>query len=267
MQTVAFCEIDKFCQKVLKKHWPDVPIHEDITKLDGKQYAGAIDIICGGFPCQPFSVAGKQKGQNDKRHLWPEMFRVIQEAKPTWVIGENVAGFINMALDEVCLNLESEGFEVWPLVIPACAVDAPHRRNRVWIIAYSHRNRKSNSTIDAQERLASNAKHSGWGAATQQGSYGEAICNIEKGSESTRQFTGMGTPAFMANTASKGLEGKNRNKPTFPEFAGFSEWETEPTICGIDNGLSYRVDRLRALGNAVVPQIPEIIGRAIMENK
>ena len=109
-ETVAFCEQDKFCQKVLAKHWPNIPIFDDIKKLKGDQFNGAIDMVVGGFPCQPWSTAGKRKGSDDHRHLWPEMLRVIKEVRPRWVIGENVAGIVNMALESVCADLEAEGF-------------------------------------------------------------------------------------------------------------------------------------------------------------
>ena len=142
METVAFCENDKFCQKVLAKHWPDIPIHENIEELDGRQYRGTVDLVCGGFPCQPFSVAGEQRGAEDDRALWPEMLRVIREVEPAWVIGENVSGIINMELDNVLSDLEDSGYSCQTFVIPACAVDAKHRRDRVWIIA-SHANCKS----------------------------------------------------------------------------------------------------------------------------
>lgn len=157
-KTVAFCEIDPFCQKVLRKHWPSVPIFEDIKELHREDISETIDIIVGGFPCQPVSVAGKRKGTEDNRWLWPEMFRVIKEFKPTWVIGENVTGIISMGqpvglpvvesrritrtkdydyyeaiftrqeellFRNICQDLEKEGYEVQPLVIPACAVGAP----------------------------------------------------------------------------------------------------------------------------------------------
>ena len=133
-RTVGFCDNEPYAQAVLKKHWPDVPIHDDIRKIQGELYAG-VTLLTGGFPCQPFSCAGKQRGKTDNRYLWPEMLRVIREAKPTWIIGENVAGIVNLALDQVCTDLEAEGYEVEPIIIPACAVDAPHRRDRVWIIA------------------------------------------------------------------------------------------------------------------------------------
>ena len=135
MKTIAFCEIEEFTRKVLHKHWPNVPIFEDIRKLHGSDITEPVDLICGGYPCQPFSCAGKRQGQADDRHLWPEMFRLIREIRPNWVIAENVAGHVNMGLDSVLSDLESEGYETTTFIIPACAVNAPHRRDRVWIIA------------------------------------------------------------------------------------------------------------------------------------
>gem|GEM_PF-954377 len=137
MRTVAFCEVDEFCRAVLRKHWPGVPIFGDIRELDadGLDRIGPVDLVCGGFPCQPFSVAGKQKAHADDRYLWPEMRRVIALARPTWVICENVVGIITLALDDVLADLEGLGYAARPFVIPACAVGAPHRRDRVWIIA------------------------------------------------------------------------------------------------------------------------------------
>lgn len=211
MTTVAFCEIDPFCQKVLKKHWLDIPIHDDITKLDGKQYAGTVDVVCGGFPCQPFSDAGHRLGKEDDRHLWPEMLRIIKECQPAWVIGENVNGFIRMALDSVCADLEGAGYKVQPVVIPACAVGAPHRRDRVWIIA---------------------------NAEKKQGIYRP---NLREASQ---------------------------RLPDDTDYWAANAWnEAKPRICRVDDGIPNRVDRTGRLGNAVVPQIPEIIGRYIMEPK
>lgn len=183
-RTVAFCEIDPFCQEVLKERFGAVADAEgeyrrdesedsrngkkrgsrnvpdalnrnrpvlipDIRALDGTRFRGAT-LLTGGFPCQPFSVAGKRKGKADTRHLWPEMLRVISEARPAWVIGENVAGIVNMELEQVCLDLEGEGYEVRPVVIPACAVGAPHRRDRVWIIAQD--------TLDRRGRIGESEK-------------------------------------------------------------------------------------------------------------
>ena len=132
-RTIAHVEIDPFCQKILKKHWPQVPIISDIKEY--KQDGTAIDLLTGGFPCQPFSCAGKQRSKEDDRYLWPEMLRVISEVHPTWIIGENVAGIINMGLDQVLSDLENKGYTCQPFIIPACAVNAPHRRDRVWIVA------------------------------------------------------------------------------------------------------------------------------------
>jgi len=137
-KTIGFCEQDKFCQAILKKHWPDTPIIEDIRQVRGELYP-EISLLTGGFPCQPFSVAGERRGKDDNRYLWPEMLRVIRETRPRWIIGENVAGIVNMALDQVHADLEVEDYEVETIIIPACAVDAAHRRDRCWIVAHSKR--------------------------------------------------------------------------------------------------------------------------------
>jgi len=142
-KTVAFCEIDKYCTLLLQKHWKGVKIYNDVKKItkEGFEADGieSPDIITGGFPCQPFSVAGKQKGTSDDRHLWPEMFRIIKAFKPRFVIGENVPGIVNIqdgvVFETVCTDLESQGYEVQPFNIPAAAVGAPHQRKRIWIIA------------------------------------------------------------------------------------------------------------------------------------
>ena len=141
-ETVKFVEMDKYCQKVLRKNFPNIPIEEDIKNVEGKEYEA--DVVVGGFPCQPFSVAGKQKGTNDNRYLWPEMLRLIKEIKPEFVIGENVQGIINlqngMVLRQVQDELESEGFEVQCFLIPASGIGAWHQRYRVWIVGHSQHN-------------------------------------------------------------------------------------------------------------------------------
>ena len=141
-QTVGQCEYADYPTKVLEKHWPDVPRWRDIRTLTKESFyertgLRTVDVISGGFPCQPFSVAGKRTGADDDRYLWPEMLRVIRELRPTWVLGENVPGIINLALDTVLADLENEGYAVQPFIIPACGVDAPHRRERVAILAYA----------------------------------------------------------------------------------------------------------------------------------
>ena len=142
-QTVGQCEFADYPTRVLEKHWPNVPRWRDIRELTGGDFfertgRRTVDVISGGFPCQPFSTAGKRRGKEDDRYLWPEMLRVISEIRPTWVVGENVAGIINMALDTTLSDLEAQGYAVQAIVLPACAVGAPHQRNRVAIIAYSN---------------------------------------------------------------------------------------------------------------------------------
>ncbi|MCK9568534.1 DNA cytosine methyltransferase [Candidatus Pacearchaeota archaeon] len=153
-------EIDDFCNKVLAKHWPNVKRYRDVKEV-GKHNLEPVDLICGGFPCQPFSVAGKRRGTEDDRHLWPEMFRVIDELRPRWVIGENVAGFINMGLDQSISDLEGIGYEVGTFVIPACAVNAPHRRDRVWIIAQNSEHGFTHPESDASHAI--DEGRVGWG--------------------------------------------------------------------------------------------------------
>ena len=142
--TIAWCEINQFCQKVLKYHFKEATPHEDITKTDFTIYRGKCDILTGGFPCQPYSVAGKQLGKEDERHLWPQMLRAIREIQPRWVVGENVRGLVSwnggMVFHEVQADLEAEGYEVLPFLLPACAVNAPHRRDRIWFVAYASGN-------------------------------------------------------------------------------------------------------------------------------
>ncbi len=142
---VFHCEWNEFGQKVLKYYWPKSISYGDITKTDFTLHRGTIDILTGGFPCQPYSTAGKRLGKEDDRHLWPEMLRAIREIQPTWIVGENVRGLVNwnggLVFDEVQSDLEAEGYEVTPFLLPACAVNAPHRRDRIWFVAYSNSKR------------------------------------------------------------------------------------------------------------------------------
>ena len=131
-------EIDEYCLKVLEKHWPSVSRYTDIREC-GRDNLEPVDLICGGFPCQPYSVAGKRRGAEDDRNLWPEFLRIVRELRPAWVVGENVPGIVPMYLDEVLSDLEGEAYTCWTFNIPACAFDAPHRRERIWIVAYAER--------------------------------------------------------------------------------------------------------------------------------
>ena len=249
MSTVAFCERDPYCTTILNKHWPDTPVHSDVRNLDGKDYADSIDVVCGGFPCQPFSTAGLKRGSEDDRHLWPEMLRIIRESKPRWVIGENVSGFINMALDDVSLDLESEGYEVRPFVLPACAVDARHRRDRVFIIAHV-------------------AHSHGEGELQQEGlehEVGRWSGDSGKESESVAHAHNEGLQGW-SQTKDSASEGEItiEQSPRFGESCRGRDWPAEPTIPRMAHGVPNRVDRVKALGNAVVPQLIQAIGELVL---
>ncbi|RMG89957.1 MAG: DNA (cytosine-5-)-methyltransferase, partial [Chloroflexi bacterium] len=152
-ENVFQCEIDTYCQKILKQHFPEAELHDDIKTFDAKKYRDAVDIISGGFPCQPYSIAGKQRGAEDDRNLWPEMFRIIKEVRPAWVVAENVANIKNFVeFENACADLEGEGYEVQSFIIPAVGVGAWHRRDRVWIVAYTNENRCNRKGVPISTR-------------------------------------------------------------------------------------------------------------------
>ena len=247
-KVVSFCEQDGFCQKVLAKHWPDTPVNTDIHNLRGDEF-GSVDLVSGGFPCQPYSVAGKQRGSEDDRALWPEMLRVIEEAKPRWVIGENVTGIISMELDKVLSDLESIGYETQAFVIPACAVNAPHRRDRVWILAHSESIRLQGLRFkrgSGEHSETHGASHEPAGA----GSNGDTWVVANSNS------TGLEKLDTSAISERQGLN-------TWIPFEAWSDWPAQSPVCGRDDGISNRVDRLKALGNAIVPQVAAVIMRGI----
>lgn len=233
IETVGFSEIDDYATRVLRKNFPEVPNYGDIRKLTRETVGQTVDIITGGFPCQPFSNAGKRRGKDDDRDLWPEMFRVIKEFKPTWVLGENVAGFINMELERTIADLESEVYEVQPIVIPACAIGAPHRRDRVWIIAYAKSKRFGEEGTDSkrQEEWAS----SGSSLSTHAGS-------------KRIQWERNGQVCRFDQVSWRKDGRRIENKTNRPYIS-------EPLICRGSNGLPNRVDRIKCLGNAIVPQV------------
>lgn len=205
IETVAFCEREPFCQKVLNKNFRGVPIFDDVRTLNRQlleekgviEPGGTIDIISGGFPCQPYSIAGKRRGTEDDRDLWPEMFRIIKELRPTWVVGENVANFANMELDRTLFDLESAGYKGQSFIIPACAVDAKHRRDRTFVVAYSDSNRRNSRANNWRKRqLYTNQK---WNKQTTLKS--GKNCSLSLGSHVqffptpiTRDYRGARTP-------------------------------------------------------------------------
>jgi len=259
-ETVAFCEKDEFCKKVLQKHWSQLKIYDDVRSLHDTKIQA--DVVTGGFPCQSFSQAGLQKGRTDDRWLWNEMFDVIKQVRPRWVIGENVQGIINieegMVLRQVQNDLEGEGFKVQCFIIPASGIGAWHNRNRVWILACnisdtnSIRHRRGNSTRCANEEWTFLPREQEGG---KMGSKTERRSNVSDTDKQRTQVQAEGKQSSIKLSGSKSKE---------------TWWQTESKICRIPDGVSYGVDRdrakrIKALGNSIVPQIVRQIGLAIME--
>ena len=225
-ETVAFCEIEDYPRAVLRKHWPNTPIYRDVRQLTGDQLrADGVfpNVIVGGYPCQPFSHAGVRRGAEDDRHLWPEVYRLVKEIRPAWGIFENVAGHISMGLDEVLSDLEAEDYAARPFVIPACALNAPHRRDRVWIVA-----RNLGNTTGK-------------------------LCNGDANANNKKVLSKVKLSSSI-----------QPRRPSLSKDGVGWGFEAEPNVGRVANGVSRTTHRLKALGNAVVPQIPEIIGLTIL---
>ena len=276
-ETIAFCEKDQFCQKVLQKNFKNIPIEGDVRNVKGEKYKA--DVVTGGFPCQPFSVAGKRKGTDDDRYLWDETIRVVRECKPKYFIGENVEGLINiqegLVLRQVQTDLEKEGFEVQCLVIPASGIGAWHQRKRVWIIGCN----VSNSDSRMRRR---------WGAIGESGAneiWGFYSTKEKQSSNDIRSKT-IGCNDILgeknvSNTNSKGSQRlgiqsdnlQKGNKTTINSNNTIKKqqtwWQTQSELCGVPNGVSYELDknranRVKSLGNSIVPQIARELGKAII---
>lgn len=318
------CEIDAFCRKVLEYHFPNSVHYGDITKQIFKEWRGKIDVLSGGFPCQPFSLAGQRKGADDNRYLWPQMLRVIREIRPTWVVGENVAGILTMVqpgaevevggqaslfgedyrkrvlhrqeyvIETICRDLEREGYAVQPLLIPACAVGAPHRRDRIWFIAH-----RTNAGTETMQFTGKNGIYAvGTSSHTDGDRYTSCgtSCRIEKERRERAAMSGQrrgrcerfnGLDGFSRIAADpygkrqkygNGQRTERCSEPDerFKTQYSSSIWEKFPTqspICSGDDGLSGRLDGItfskwrqesvKAYGNAIVPQVSYEIFKAI----
>lgn len=261
---IAHCELNEFCLRILKYYWPNAKSHRDIKTTDFTVYRGLIDVLSGGFPCQPFSLAGKRKGKEDGRYLWPEMFRAIREIQSPWVVGENVSGLVNwdggLVFEQVQADLESEGYEVVPFLLPAAGIEAPHERERIWFVAHCERygfeRNKEFPEID----------HKG----------------IRKGMAKRYEFNPLHDNGLTSNTNGQRLQERlqtgqrsvsEKERPfkgckssrVYSEVTGWDKFPTQSPICTGNDGLSDRLDgitfsewrteSIRSGGNAIVPHL------------
>jgi DNA (cytosine-5)-methyltransferase 1 len=264
------CEWEEFPRKVLKHHFPNAKQYEDIKDFNATEYRGRVDVLSGGFPCQPFSTAGLRKGTEDERHLWPEMLRVVGECQPRWVVGENVRGLVSwsdgLVLEACYSDLENLGYSVQSFIIPACATGAPHRRDRVWIVAYAP---DTNCIRGGQDVRRADRESNEYNEIGQNGNAPDTERIRLEHRENQREMGGR----------QKEVRGK-RGEPTYePKTRSeIDEWETFPTvppICGGDDGLpqeldgitfsKWRRESIKAYGNAIVPQVAHRIFQSISD--
>lgn len=263
---VFSCEIDPFCQQVLQHHWPNVDHHTDIFDFNATQYLGRIDILTGGFPCQPFSSAGKRKGKKDERYLFPEMCRIVRECRPTYVVAENVRGLLNLGggveFIAVCDELESCGYELQTFCVPAAGKGAPHRRDRIWIVAHA---------CGGVEGL-----HHGTGRGKAQSDGGQNAGNVPDSRPGNGVVANAQHVRLEHGTFSRGMgeihKGIRGDAQTIAAD-GWAGFPSQSPVCGGDDGLSlgldgitfpkWRKETLKAMGNAIVPQVAYEIFKAI----
>lgn len=321
-ENIFHCEWNPFCRQVLKHHFPNSESYEDITKTDFTKWRGKIDVITGGFPCQPFSCAGRRKGSEDDRYLWPQMLRAIEEIRPSWVIGENVAGLLSMVfpgeeievgvyqdtqgenhteteirerfiIDKICQDLEKIGYTVQPFIIPACAVGAPHRRDRIWIAS----NRSDTRLESVQFRWENNVHANPIDAYTNSERFEnrrdnrrkrQVCCDEERDTEKDkpeweeRECGTWKNDSIIPNAESTRFKRKCKNGQEKIQSDGQScrdiqsRWRNFPTqspVCNRNDGLSdrlvgitfpqWRMKAIEAMGNAIVPQVAFEIFNAI----
>ena len=300
--TIGFCEKEPYAQQILKERFGAVladaeklqrdgcehhagsdsqkrgqvsesgngsrpRLHPDIFTLNGADYAG-VDLLTGGFPCQPFSVAGKRKGAADDRALWPQMLRVIAEAKPAWLIGENVAGIVTMELDNILSDLEALGYAAWPLVVPACAVDARHRRDRVWIVAYSENDHGRSGVSTTQAGTGQDGERRRGLAGG-----GEDVAHADEPSRQGNERAQRGKPERAEHQQHRGRQSQpsiRRVADGIPEgldsVGEFCQWPDEDLgTPRVSTGIKHRAHRLKGLGNSIVPNVAREIIQAIAQ--
>jgi DNA (cytosine-5)-methyltransferase 1 len=312
---VVSCEINPFGQRVLKYYWPDAYHHDDIHTLTYEKIKeqsrwdeSKTTILVGGFPCQPYSAAGKRLGKEDDRHLWPQMLRIIREVKPAYVVGENVFGLVNwsdgLVFEEVQADLETEGYEVQPYILPACAINAPHRRDRVWFVAYSgHKSKRKAGSCTNDEGSKLTTLHTKGQRRECQAIFNSGLCDLQGNDTNTNcdgcdqcngnnekytskgrfnAFNDFNEATMHTNCTSKQgehirqtREGKFNGSDSRDGFNNFQNFPTQSPICGRDDGLSSRLvgitfskhrnESIKAYGNAIVPQVVYQIFKAIQQ--
>jgi DNA (cytosine-5)-methyltransferase 1 len=286
-RNVFAVEINPFCRQVLSHHFPNTNIYEDIKTFDATPYAGTVDVLTGGFPCQPYSIAGQRFGKADERHLFPEMLRVIKELKPAWVVGENVRGLLSwnggMVFDEVCADLESAGYEVLTFVIPAVGINAPHKRERVWFVAHANSTRQSCASFNRRvaetpivgigriggTELTPNTNSTPTSTALQAGGQELDVCGV--GEQDAMYSDCRRLEERSERTSRESSKTESTKSPSFG--SGWSNFPTQSPVRGRDDGIPSKLDgitiprwckeSIHAYGNAVVPQVVYQIFKAI----
>ena len=268
---VLFCDIEPWSRKVLAKHWPDVPIATDVKELasDPDRNVPDCDILTAGYPCQPFSHSGKRLGSADTdRHIWPYLLQIVAQKRPAWCVFENVYGHVSMGLDQVLSDLETQGYATRPFIVPACAVDAPHRRDRIWIIAQSNdANTDSAGQQQSNQEMAREPSEQSDSGGVQPG---QTIAHTSIRELQRRGEEQVYGKPDISRELGRGSQGEPTQRPTLGRLGGMANgiphWVDEPrdtprTVKGVKG----RADRLKGLGNAIVPQIAMKIGEAIKQ--
>lgn len=248
MKVAWQAEVDPYCCRVLAKHWPDVPNLGDVTQVDWSTVP-AVDVLAGGYPCQPFSLAGARKGTNDPRHLWPYFADAIRVLRPRWVLLENVAGHLTLGFGDVLADLAAAGYDAEWQCIPAAAFGAPHKRDRLWVCAYP-----TQPEWGSQE-FKGVASRTGTTEPRKLG--GTRLANVSDPNSEGRHATWSASPKVFGSQAQQRLARR--------VSSSWRHWATEPTVGRVAYGIPNRLDQLRGLGNAVVPQIVHYLGELIME--
>ena len=264
-EPVAFCEIDPYCQKVLAKNFPNIPIFNDVKELvnDRPESTRTIpdhDILTSGYPCQPFSVAGQRRGEEDERNIWRFVFEIVKRKHPTWCVFENVYGHIAMGLDQVLHDMESEGYTTQTFVVPACGLNAPHKRDRLWLVCnLADTKSEGLQGLDKRSSTISTERDEVTDIGTK-GSRDKNVANSKCMGRESRT-------SVREELAREESHGKFNNRSTngSAQERARSWWDVEPNVGRVAYGIPSRVDRLRGLGNAIVPQIAMQIGLSIKE--